>query len=314
MHDHVHRGTFMRIKRILMVGVLFVGGYAAAVPAGCLPAPHALPDDLRSSLEERFSRFLTAQAEEHWSDVAELMGRCRFGCDSGGLYTSESKQCLVSRMQEVRMLDFDYSIRDLSTCSTEMELPTGTVPRFAAEQLTWYLRGTGKFQTASGDWMEQTRITAYRDQGQWYFIPPQRAMQDKWEQVHYTEAALVRDRLEEIEIRNSPSSPIEITDVHVHMDRQFPSLRNIDFRLRNNSVKKVIWLSMRITITDALGGTYWSGPYEIKPKGYLAHEDTVSAYSDFCDGTWKHVMVIQEVHFADGSNWKLKQSGDQKDY
>ena len=51
----------------------------------------------------------------------------------------------------------------------------------------------------------------------------------------------------------------------------------------------------------------------IKPKGYLTHEDDVSAYGDFCDGVWKRAMVIDEVHFADGSKWKLKHSGNQKD-
>jgi len=84
-------------------------------------------------------------------------------------------------------------------------------------------------------------------------------MQDKWERVHYTETDFARDRQDEFEIRNSPSSPIEITDVHVHMDRQFPSLRNIDFRLRNNTVKKVIWLSMAFTSAGQPGGYYWSG-------------------------------------------------------
>ncbi len=39
----------MQIKRLLLVGVLCVVSHAAAqIPAGCLPAPHELPDDLRS--------------------------------------------------------------------------------------------------------------------------------------------------------------------------------------------------------------------------------------------------------------------------
>ncbi|MGA7930922.1 MAG: hypothetical protein WCA20_33640 [Candidatus Sulfotelmatobacter sp.] len=51
----------------------------------------------------------------------------------------------------------------------------------------------------------------------------------------------------------------------------------------------------------------------IKPKGVLAHEVSDSAYGDFCDGVWEQSMVIEEVHFADGSKWLLKQSGNQKD-
>jgi hypothetical protein len=299
----------MRISRILLVGVLFVGGYAAAVPPGCMAVPHAVPDDLRSSLKERLSIFIAAQAEKRWGDVEELLGRCRFGCEDDDLYTSSYKQCLVSRMQEVRMLAFDFSIQDLSTCSTKIDLPAGTVDRFEAEQLSWYLIGTGKFQTSSEAWMEQTRVVAYRDHGQWYFIPPQRDMQSKWGKVHYTLADFARDRREEVEIRNSPFSPVEITNVHVYMDRQYPSGRIVHFKLRNKTSKKVIALSMGIG--DESGVAYLGGPYRIAPKGYLALEDDFSVYSDFCDGIRrKHAMAIEEVDFSDGSKWEFKRSGD----
>ena len=42
-------------------------------------------------------------------------------------------------------------------------------------------------------------------------------------------------------------------------------------------------------------------------------EDGVAAYTDFCTGIRKHAMIIEEVHFADGSKWEFKQSRDQKD-
>jgi len=208
------------------------------------------------------------------------------------------------------MSQFDFSTQNLSTCTAIMELPAGAVDRVSAERLSWHLEGTGEFQTSSETWAQQTQVIAYRHKGQWYFTPPQHTMQDKWERVHYTEADFVRDRQEEIEILNSPSSPIEITDVHVHMDRRFPSLRNIDFRLRNNTVKKVIWLSCALTNASQPGGMYWQRPYVIKPKGFLAHEVSNAAYGDFCDGVWEQSMVIEEVHFADGSKWLLKQSGN----
>ena len=146
----------MRITRLLLGGILCVASLAAAqvqVPAGCLTAPHKLPDDLRSSLEERLSTFLAAQAEERWDDVSALLGRCRFGCEGGGFYyTGSYKQCLVSRMQEVRMLDF--STHDLFTCSTKLELPPGTVDRIAVEQLPWYLEGTARFQSSAKTWTD----------------------------------------------------------------------------------------------------------------------------------------------------------------
>ena len=128
-------------------------------------------------------------------------------------------------------------------------------------------------------------------------------MQDKWEKAHYTEADFVRDRQEEIEIRNSRLSPIEITDVHVRMNRQYPSLRDINFKLRNRTSRKVVGFTLRIG--DDEGATVMAGPYTIKAKGYLALEESVSAYADFCDGIRRHAMVIEDEDFADGSKWQF---------
>jgi hypothetical protein len=197
-------------------------------------------------------------------------------------------------MQELRMVSFDLSTPDLYTCTTKMDLPAGTVDRVTAEQLSWYVRGTGRFQTSSEAWLEETQVRAYRNQGQWYFAPPQRAMQDKSEKVHYTEADFARDRRDEIDIPNPPSSPIKITDVQVHMNRRFPSLRDVKFMLRNNTSKKVVALSLRIG--DETGETDMAGPYEIEPKGQLAEEVDTTAYADFCEGIREKTMTIEEVN------------------
>jgi hypothetical protein len=294
----------MRIPRLLLLGVLSVG-YAAAQIVTCLPEPHTLPDDLRSTLDVRLATFLTAQAQGHWDDVEQLLG------SKDVVYASSYRRCLVSRMQELRMVSFDLSTPDLYTCTTKMDLPVGTVGRITADQLSWYVRGTGRFQTSSEAWLEETQVRAYRNQGQWYFVPPQRAMQDKWEKVHYSEADFVRDRRDEIDIPNPPSSPIKITDVHVHMNRRFPSLRDVKFMLRNNTSKKVVALSLRIG--DETGETDMAGPYEIEPKGQFAEEVDTTAYADFCEGIRKRTMTIEEVNFADGSKWESKRRVNQKD-
>jgi len=210
-------------------------------------------------------------------------------------------------MQELRMVSFDLSTPDLYTCTTQAELPPGTVDRVTAEQLSWSVRGTARFQTSSETWLEETQIRAYRHQGQWYFIPPQRAMQDKWEKIHYVEADFGRDRRDEIDIRNSSSSPIEITDLHAFMIRKFPSLRNTKFTLRNKTSKKVVTVSVRIAIEGLEGFTEMEGPYQIKPKGSLTLEHDDSAYGDFCEGAWKREIVVREVEFADGSKWEFKE-------
>lgn len=304
----------MLIRRLFLVGVLCVGGNAAA-QSGCAIVHHSLPDDLQSSLEERFSKFVAAQAEEHWGDVADLLGRCRFGCNHhGNLYTNSYKQCIVSRMQEVRMRAFDFSTQNLSACTPAgVESATEAVIRPIAEQLSWYLNGTGTFQTSSEGWTENTPVIAYRDQDQWYFTPAQWKMQDKWEKAHYTKADFARDRKDEIEVRNSPSSPVEITEVHVYMDRQDASSRNMTFKLHNKTSKKVVALDMGIISDDKSGAVFFGGgTYQIEPKGYLAGEQDFSAYSDFCDGIWKQTMAIDAVDFADGSRWQDKRPAKSK--
>jgi hypothetical protein len=291
----------MRIARTLLVGALCLGSCAAAQVNACLPEPHTLPDDLQSPLEARLAKFLAAQSQGHWDEVEELLGS--MDVVNGSSY----RRCLVSRMKELRMVSFDRSTPDLYTCTTKMDLAAGTVDRVTAEQLSWYVRGTAGFQTSSETWLEVTQMRAYRDQGQWYFIPPQWAMQDKWEKIHYTEADFARDRRDEIDIRNSFSSPIEITDLHAYMDRKFPSLRNIKFTLRNKTTKKVVAISVRIGIEGLEGFTEMDGPYEIKPNGSLTLEQDDSAYGDFCAGVWKREIVVREAEFADGSKWKFKE-------
>jgi hypothetical protein len=93
----------MRITGLLLFGFLCLGSHADAQIRACLPEPHTLPDDLRSSLEARLARFQTAQAQGQWDDVAELLGSKTF------FRESSYKQCLVSRMQELRTVSFDLS-------------------------------------------------------------------------------------------------------------------------------------------------------------------------------------------------------------
>jgi hypothetical protein len=290
----------MRSTRLLLVGLLWVAGSAAAQVSPQRVIVHKkLPDDLQSSFEGRISEFLTAQAEGRWEQVGEMLGRCQWGCIGGRVYkpyTESYKRCLVERMQEVRMVDFDFSIQDLSTSVPYggWEPIGGLVDRFTAEQSRWQLKGTGRFQSSSESWTEQTELIAYRDQGQWYFVPPQGRMQDKWEKVHYTKADFAKDRRAEVDVRNNPSSPVEITDVHVYMEREYPSRRQMAFKLQNKTSKKI----------DAVGVSIsgYLGP--IQPRGQISGEtEEFLAYDDFCDGMLKQEVFVEDVHFSDGSRW-----------
>jgi len=301
----------MRVTSFLFIAVLCAASYAPAQTSYGFIVRKKLPDDLRSALETRLSQFIGAQAEGREEEVGDFLGRCRLGCSPGRFYrsyTESYKQCLVNRIQELRMVSFEFSPEDLwIRRAGDQVMPIGgLVDRFTAEQAEWHVKGLGRFQTSSESWMEQTELIAYRDQGQWYFVPPQQRMQDKWEKGHYTEADFRRDRKDEIEVSNPALAPIEITDVHVYMDRRYPSDRNIKFTLRNKTSKKVVALSVRIG--DAAGSTEMSGPYELGPKRHISFEKTeVPAYFDFCDGRFKNGMVVDWVSFVDGTTWALKE-------
>ena len=219
----------------------------------------------------------------------------------------------MKRMQEVRLLDFDFSIEDLSisTPYEEMEPIGGTVNRFTAEQSSWYLMGTGRFQTSSESWLEQTRIIAYRDQGQWYFIPAQRDMQRKWQKAHYTDTDFARDLKDEIEVQNNPAAPVEITDVHAYMNREYPEIRNMRFTLRNKTSKKIDAVIVHVHYETEPGGEESLGEGPIEPKGQISEQDAdFQAYDDFCEGMIKQSLFIEEVYFADGSKWEQPGKSD----
>ena len=95
------------------------------------------------------------------------------------------------------------------------------------------------------------------------------------------------------------------------MDRRYPSLRDITFKLRNKTSKKVVALSVRIGSKSGFSGM--SGPYELEAKGQISLEETVAAYRDFCSGLFKDAMLVEEVSFNDGTKWEFKEpAGSEK--
>lgn len=130
--------------------------------------------------------------------------------------------------------------------------------------------------------------------------------------IHYTEADFASDYRDEIDIRNSPSSPIEISDLHSYMMRKFPSLRNVKFTLRNKTSKQVIAIGVRIRDEELEGAIETGGPHRIEPKGTITFEMDDTAYGDFCEGVRKSEIAVTEVKFADGSQWQLGQPHESK--
>ncbi len=292
------------IGRLIVIAVLSFAFPSAAQVQGCLIERRTLPDDLQRSLQSQLSSFLAAQAQEHWETAGEFLGGCPGGCRKGSA-NKESNRCLVLRMQELRLLDFQYSSDQMYVCPASLLSAEEGAPVFspAAEQLTWHLSGVGRFRTSRAEWSQPTEIVAYRDSGQWRFEPPQANMTKEWERVHFREADFAEDQRNKFKAENSRESPIEIAEIHAYMDRQYPSLLNVKFRLHNKTEKTVSGLAWTISVNGEVG-IIEQGPFEIAPHADIDQQESVSVRVDLCDVADPqevNSIRVEDVYFADGS-------------
>jgi hypothetical protein len=252
----------------------------------------ALPTNLRSSLQERLSLFTQAQSDGRWDEVARLLGRYRRGGTGDHLYTITHKQCLISQMQNSPLVAFSFSFDKIMFSTEILSMPAGS--------RWWDLTGEGTFRTQSGESRQQTQVVAYRDNGQWYFTPPN--YDDMWEKIKYSDADFAADRASEIDVVNTPQSPLEVAELHSFMDKQYPSLRNVEFTLRNKTHKAIKAFSIALYTHD--GSSSYSAGAEILPKGSHTAKTNFSAYPYFCDGVQRHRFQVEDVVFADGTEWQ----------
>lgn len=110
------------------------------------------------------------------------------------------------------------------------------------------------------------------------------------------------DRAEEIESQNVPVAPLQIIDLRAHVDKQYHSLLNVTFKLKNQSAKTVGPFDV-LLYSDDKGTTELPSGTEVLPLSSLEHEITTSRYVYFCDGMKKHKFIVVSVKFADGSEW-----------
>jgi hypothetical protein len=257
-----------------------------------------IPEELKASLDSRLHQFTQAQAEGRWDEVAALLGRYR-QTGSQHLYTEAHKQCLLTQMRSMPMVAF--TLEQVTFSSELYSLPAG-------REKWWDLIGTAKFKTSAGENTGQSSITAYLDHQEWYFTPPN--YDQMWERSQVKEEDLSRDRRDELEIQTAPGLPVELTDVHVFMDKKFLSLRDLQFRLRNKSDKPTFGYSLYL---GREGGNILSGgplrlaPGETSPVIHFSY----SAYSFYCEENSKRTLEIDGIDFADGTAWKSPRHDEQ---
>ena len=249
-----------------------------------------IPADLKPSLDARLAQFTEAQADGRWDDVAAMLGRYRMGGVGHHLLAPEAKACLVTQMKEIPMISF--KMKDYTFSTEILSLPL--------DKRSWDLIGEAVFRPARGEQMSQSKVTAYRDKDEWYFSPPD--FDSYWLKSHLTEADFAIDRADEIEIEDTPTSPLQITDVHAFLDKEYSSLLSVSYELKNRTSKKVSAFTVRFF--DAKGGSVeYSAPHGIEPAGSVEEKESLSRWAYFCDGATQHKFVVVSVSFADGTEW-----------
>jgi hypothetical protein len=221
-----------------------------------------------------------------------MLGRFRGG-SRGPLYSQAHKECLLEQMKAMPMLSFVTERTIFSTA-------TLSIP---AANRWWGLVGAAEYKTPSGIVKSTAQITAYRDRGEWYFTPPN--YDREWARDRVTVADFLVDRSNNIELELDPTCPVEISDLSVVMDREFLSLRKINFTLRNKTKKKIVGYGLRLGVVgEHCFGLLQGSPLTIEPHGTArASEVTYSGYGYYCDGEVKRRLIIDHVSFAGGSSW-----------
>jgi len=205
------------------------------------------------------------------------------------LLTPEAKGCLVTQMKEIPMISF--TLKNYIFSDEILSLPP--------DKRFWDLVGEAVFKPARGEQKSQSKVTAYRDKGEWYFSPPN--YDSYWLKTHLTEADFAIDRADEIEIEDSPASPLQISDVHAFLDNEYLSLLRVSYKLKNRTSKKVSAFTVRFDTKG--GGVEYSAPHGIEPAASVEEKETLSRWTYFCDGAMKHKFVVVSVSFADGTEW-----------
>jgi hypothetical protein len=248
------------------------------------------------SLKSGLKSFIEAQAAGKWDEVDRLLGRYRDGQGMYGmLFTKAHKQCLLSQMKDMPMISFE--IKDLTYSTEILSRPP---------ESRWYdLMGKATFRTQSGNVeADVDKMTAYLDQGKWYFSPTRVDSILAYQRV--TEADFLVDRRESVEVQLDPRCPLEIVNLKVFMDRKAIAMRNLDFSLRNKTQKKIKGYGLRLgSVGNPCFDSMRGSLIKLAPNE-IAHSDEIyySGYNFYCNGEKKKRIVIDSVSFEDGSTWK----------
>src|SRR5262245_18622651 len=131
-----------------------------------------LPVGLKPSLDARLTQFTKAQADGRWDEVAAMLGRYRMGDVGHHPLPRDAKTCMVVQMKDIPMV----------SCVMQGYTFSAEILGVPLDRRSWDLDGEAVFRTATGEQKSRSTLTAYRDQGSWYFSPPD--LDDYWLTKH----------------------------------------------------------------------------------------------------------------------------------
>jgi hypothetical protein len=258
-----------------------------------------LPPDLKAVIDSRLSLFLSAQKNGQWDDVSTLLGDYRRGYFGQSLrFSKPHKACLISEMEKLPMISFDYSIEEPPVhTSGQSQNP---------EERWWWLEGEGTFQAGTRAVKQKTELTAYQDRGDWFFSPPP---VDGADAIRERRKELSKDRKDEVDLVTIRDCPLEVVELRVLDDPQNDAARDVYFRLHNKTAMTVTRYGYKLTDKHKAGSISFGTGDAIAPNGVSReyHENYV-VYRYWCEGAAKIRIEIDNAALADGSEWNASES------
>jgi hypothetical protein len=204
--------------------------------------------------------------------------------------TSSIKNCLLDQLRSAPLIEF--SPQRITHVASILSQPL--------HKQRWNIQGQGQFKTASGVLSKPTTVMATYIMDRWYFIPP--SYDREWERRYVSLETPSSDLVRFVELLNPQDSPVSIEDLTITIHKEYRSLRDMRFVVRNKTAKTI--RNIRYRVTGGTTVTVLAG-VEIEPGGAQVLEVTVSAYSYFCQGEQKRRLFVDRVKFADKREWNI---------